>query len=272
MNHDIIEAVDYCRKNDRETIITKDFREQDSWYYTCLTPLDASPNSKSVFIWNNASHQWQKIKPLVWDNDAQVNRLQEGPECFMTREEALKCLQGVPTKTEELQGKTLDSPVEIEAFGYRRADGEPTTIIERHLSIGHWLYGCFYNGRCNVWNKVQKTWNPYKHGVREEHHLTEVEAKICLREVPTLKELNEGAILRIEESTLQTVEKEPTPTDPVKEPLKPRIVDCDFWVRPGTVKVQFQIPSDMKKSEAERFALAVKCFWFEDDTNARHQV
>lgn len=47
MPHDIIEAVDYCRKNDRETIITKDFREQDSWYYTCLTPLDASSNSKT---------------------------------------------------------------------------------------------------------------------------------------------------------------------------------------------------------------------------------
>ncbi len=42
-------------------------------------------------------------------------------------------------------------------------------------------------------------------------------------------------------------------------------VDCEFWVRPGVSKAYFQIPYNMKRSEAERFAEAIRCFWFEDD-------
>ncbi len=183
MVHDIIEAIDYCRKNDRDTIATKNF-DDGTWCYTCkgLSPKD-------YFIWNQVSRQWETLKPPIWDEELQARRLQEGPECRMTREEALKCLQTIPNKTEEL----LETPVEIEAFEYSRVGGEITTLIGRQMSgdrKGEWLYGCRYKRVFYVWNLVLKAWEPYKLGVRKAHCLTEAEAKECLRSVPTLAELD----------------------------------------------------------------------------------
>ncbi len=167
MKHDIIEAIEYCRQDDWDTIIT--LEANGFWYYVC------KDFGKRIHFWNKVTRQW--------DTSAGLGH-------YLTEAKAKECLQKVPTKRDLCQSvPLLLSPIVIEATKYRRP-GQGSTRIERDSHSHNWTYTCWYENSTWVWNSESKIWEPYFQGVRKDHRMTEAEARDCIRCIPTLEETN----------------------------------------------------------------------------------